>query len=152
MEFQYSFSILEEEVYEMSVRAILMSTPILILSLLAACGDIGTQLPEHPLLYSNEIRGEIERIKGENAVLIPGLVEFDSYPKVLGIDGRNGFILLEDYICWRSCPGVGAIFLIYQDVPDKTKCEEVGGLVVRTPVAMPGVEPDDYFGCIPKTS
>ena len=135
----------------MSVRAILYSTLMSIVVLLAACGEVGSQIPERPLLYGDEILEEMHRIQAANEELIPALIDFNAYPIPLGIDGRNGFTLLEDYICWNSCPGVGALFLIYQDVPSKWKCEDAGGTVINSPVAIPGVEPDYYFGCVPKT-
>ena len=34
----------------------------------------------------------------------------------VGVDFRNGKMLVDKVICWDSCPDVGMVFLLYQNV------------------------------------
>ena len=38
------------------------------------------------------------------------------YSISVGVDFRNGKMLVDKFICWDSCPDVGMVFLLYQNV------------------------------------
>ena len=53
---------------------------------------------------------------------------------------------MEKFICWDSCPYVGMVFLMYQNVESAKACSEA---VVGTPMFAPESIGGDYWGCRP---
>lgn len=68
------------------------------------------------------------------------------YPVIVGVDPRNGRMLVEQFICWDVCPDVGMVFLLYQDVRSAEACAD---LVAGSPLFSPDPIPGQYWGCRP---
>ena len=133
-----------------------LTAPLLLLgaaiALLTACGNVGTSPPPDttpltadperttppPLLSVAEIAAELERIAGVNRTLDRSRVDQSSYPRIVGIDARNGRVLVEQYYCWDICPDIGSVLLAYQGVNNELDCRSVGGRAVFAPTPVPG--------------
>ena len=68
------------------------------------------------------------------------------YSISVGVDFRNGKMLVDKFICWDSCPDVGMVFLLYQNVESSEACN---GSVVGTPLSSPELILAEYWGCRP---
>jgi len=62
------------------------------------------------------------------------------------VDFRNGKMLADKFICWDSCPDVGMVVLLYQNVESSEACN---GSVVGTPLFSPEPILGEYWGCRP---
>ena len=121
----------------------------LLIALALACGnDIGTHLPDTPLMFDSEVTAEFERIDEVNRTLDPEMLDLKKYPKTLGIDARNSKIVVEQYFCWENCPETGAVFLIYEAVESVEDCLAFGGRILNSPVSYDG----EYVACQPRVS
>jgi len=125
--------------------------------LAVACdGEIGTQLPETPLMFDDEINAAFERIDEVNRTTDFSEVNHEKYPVTLGIDARNSKIILEQHYCWGNCPETGAIFLVYEAVNSEDDCQAVEGSVLNSPVLgspasdSPASPFDGYAACQPR--
>ncbi len=123
-------------------------------AVLTACGNVKTSTPSDfgadaaavnlpqttplPLLSAVEITAELERIAGINRTLDRSRVDQSSYPRIVGVDARNGRVLVEQYFCWDICPDIGSVLLAYQDVNNELDCRAVGGQAVFAPTPVPG--------------
>ena len=55
-------------------------------------------------------------------------------------------MLIEKFICWDSCPDVGMVVLVYQNVGSVQDCHEaVVGTLLMSPEPIPGI----FLGCRP---
>jgi len=124
--------------------------------LLTACGNVerltpldsgadvstpGADLPQTkppPLLSVAEIAAELERIVQINRTLDRSRVDQSSYPRIVGVDARNGKVLVEQYFCWDICPDIGSVLLAYQGVNNESDCRAAGGRAVFAPTPVPG--------------
>ena len=55
-------------------------------------------------------------------------------------------MVVDKFICWDSCPDVGMVFLLYQNVESSEACN---GSVVGTPLFSPEPILGKYWGCRP---
>ena len=55
-------------------------------------------------------------------------------------------MLVDKVICWDSCPDVGMVVLLYQNVESSEACN---GSVVGTPLSSPELILAEYWGCRP---
>ena len=119
----------------------------LVIALAVACGnDIGTHLPETPLMFKKEVVAELDRIAEFNRIVDPETIDLEEYPETLGIDARNSKIVLAQYYCWGNCPETGAIFLVYEAVESVEDCLAFGGRILNSPVSESGY----YVACQPR--
>ena len=124
------------------MRAAFILISVLVFTL--ACSSVGTQLAEKPLMFDNQIEEELQRVKKINQTLDVSKIDFEAYPKTVGIDARNAKVVLEQFLCWENCPENGEIYLIYEDVNSKQDCVIAGGRVLVSPLTP---SPGEYVGC-----
>ena len=93
-----------------------LGTATVLLLVLLGCTRLDFSTINDPVMSIQRMQAELERLHEIN--LTVGSEEFDpgDYPISVGIDVRNGKILMEKFICWDDCPNVGKVFLVYQDV------------------------------------
>ena len=89
---------------------------------------------------------ELARLHEINLTVSEGDFDPSVYPISVGVDVRNGKMLIEKFICWDSCPDVGMVFLLYQGVESAEACLDA---VVGTPLISPEPMPGEYWGCRP---
>ena len=65
------------------------------------------------------------------------------YSISVGVDFRNGKMLVDKFICWDSCPDVGMVFLLYQNVESSEACN---GSVAGTPLCSREPILGEYWG------
>ena len=93
------------------------------------------------------VQAEIERISKINRALDTTTVDLSRFPKVIGIDGKSGRVLLEDYFCWDICPRFGFVLLTYEGMETAQECEAAGGKPVYAPTPVPGL----YGACLARS-
>ena len=118
-----------------------------LLSMILACtGPTFRRGIHDPVKSTEEIQAAMERLHQIN--LTVGTSDFDPsvYPVSVGIDARNGKMLIEKFICWDICPDVGMVFLMYQGVDSVEACADS---VVGAPLISPDPIPGEFWGCRP---
>lgn len=98
-----------------------------------------------PVMSTGQIQAELARLHQINLTVGDGEFDPSIYPAFVGIDVRNGKVLLEKFICWDSCPDVGMVFLLYENVGTEEECVNAVGSPLISPDPIPG----DYWGCRP---
>ena len=99
-----------------------------------------------PLMSTEEMQVELERLHEINLTVKDGDFDHGAYPISVGIDPRNGKMLLEKCICWDDCPDVGMVFLLYAGVETEEACVAA---LVGSPLISPEPIPGQYWGCRP---
>ncbi len=92
------------------------------------------------------MQAELERLHAINLTVANGNFDPGVYSISVGVDFRNGKMLVDKFICWDSCPDVGMVFLLYQNVESSEACN---GSVVGTPLFSPEPILGEYWGCRP---
>lgn len=100
----------------------------------------------NPMMNTAAIQAEMERLHAINLTVADGKFDPNVYPISVGVDLRNGRMLIAKFICWDICPDVGMVFLLYQNVGTVEDCAKA---VVGTPLISPPPIPGDYWGCRP---
>ena len=117
-----------------------------LLIILVGCTNPTFNRPgDDPVVTTERMEAELIRIHQINLTVGSGDFDVSEYPKFLGVDGRNGRLLVEKFICWDVCPDVGAVFLLYENVETKFDCESMPG----APLISPEPDPGQYWGCRP---
>lgn len=98
------------------------------------------------MMSTDDMQAEMERLHALNLTVSSGNFDTTPYPMMVGVDSRNGKMLVEKFICWDTCPEVGMVFLLYYDVESAEACVEA---VVGTPLISPPPIPGEYWGCRP---
>ena len=121
-------------------------TALALLVVLLGCTRPDFSTINDPVMSTQEMQIEMERLHQIN--LTVGSEDFDPgvYPVLVGIDIRNGKMLIEKFICWDSCPDQGMVFLLYENVGTEEACVSA---VVGTPLISPDPIPGQYWGCRP---
>ena len=99
-----------------------------------------------PVMTPDVMQAELERLHEINLTVGSGDFDPSVYPVIVGVDSRNGKMLVEQFICWDVCPDVGMVFLLYQDVRSAEACADS---VVGSPLFSPDPIPGQYWGCRP---
>ena len=68
------------------------------------------------------MQAELERLHEINLTVKHGDFNLSLYLISVGVDLRNGKMLVEKFICWDACPDVGMVFLLYGDVETEEAC------------------------------
>ena len=76
----------------------------------------------NPVMTTEDIQAEMERLHRINLTVSSGGFDTSPYPVSVGVDLRNGRMLVEKFICWDTCPEVGMVFLLYQGVRTEEEC------------------------------
>ncbi|MBC8282123.1 MAG: hypothetical protein H8E48_15190 [Chloroflexi bacterium] len=99
-----------------------------------------------PVMDTDSLQAELERLHEINLSVGDDAFDPNVYPISVGVDVRNGQMLVEKFICWDACPDVGMVFLMYANVGTEADCLQViGGSSLISPEPMPGV----FWGCRP---
>lgn len=99
-----------------------------------------------PVMTTSAMQAELERLHEINLTVGDGGFDTSRYPISVGVDARNGKMLVEKFICWDECPDMGMVFLLYQNVESAEAC---AAAVVGTPLFSPEPLPGQYWGCRP---
>ena len=99
-----------------------------------------------PVMTTEGMQIELERLHQINLTVGEGGFDPSVYPVMVGIDTRNGKMLVEKFICWDACPDVGMVFLLYQGVDTEEACVDA---LVGMPLISPNPIPGQYWGCRP---
>ena len=129
-----------------SKKLLLVYVGVALLFLILGCTKPDFRTINDPVMSTGQMQSELERLHEIN--LTVGSDDFDpnDYPVSVGIDIRNGKILVEKFICWDGCPEVGMVFLLYERVDTVQACiDSVFGSPLMSPEPIPG----DYWGCRP---
>ena len=92
------------------------------------------------------MQAELERLHEINLTVGGGDFDPSRYPVSVGVDPRNGKMLVEKFICWDACPDVGMVFLLYAGVDTEEACMDA---LVGSPLISPDPIPGQYWGCRP---
>lgn len=114
--------------------------------ILIGCTQPDFRTFSNPVMTTEAMEAELIRLHALNLTVPNGGVDISRYPMLMGVDSRNGKMLVEKFICWDSCPDVGMVFLMYQNVESAKACAEA---VVGTPMFSPASIGEDYWGCRP---
>ena len=123
-----------------------LGTATVLLRVLLGCTRPDFSTINDTIMSIQRMQAELERLHEINSTV--GSEEFDpgDYPISVGIDVRNGKILMEKFICWDDCPNVGKVFLVYQDVESAQACVDSW---LGSPLFSPDPIPGQYWGCRP---
>ncbi len=99
-----------------------------------------------PVMTTEGMERELARLHEINLSVSRGGFDPSPYPISVGVDARNGKMLVEKFICWDSCPDVGMVFLLYQGIDSKEACADS---IVGTPLISPDPIPGEFWGCRP---
>lgn len=100
----------------------------------------------NPVMTTKLMQAEMERLHQINQNVANGDFDPSDYPVSVGIDVRNGKMLVEKFICWDACPNVGMVFLLYRGVETEAACADA---LVGLPLISPDPIPGQYWGCRP---
>ncbi len=123
---------------------LVVATALLII--LLACSKPDFRTFSDPVMSTADMQAEMERLHVLNLTVSDGNFDTSPYPMMVGVDSRNGKMLVEKFICWDICPDVGMVFLLYYNVESEQACIES---VVGRPLISPPPIPGDYWGCRP---
>ena len=128
------------------MKTLLLGRALALLFILSGCSRPDFSTINDPVMTTERLQAEMERLHLIN--LTVGTDEFDIsvYPVRVGIDVRNGRMLLEKFLCWDDCPNVGMVFLIYENVITVEDCAD---FVLGSPLISPEPIPGQYWGCRP---
>ena len=113
---------------------------------LLACTQPDLRTFSDPVISTDAMQAELERLHSINLTVANGNSDPGGYPVSVGVDSRNGKVVVEKFICRDSCPDVGMVFLLYQNVDSSEACN---GSVVGTPLFSPEPILGEYWGCRP---
>ena len=116
------------------------------LIILLACAQPEYLTFNDPVMSTELMQAELDRLHQINLTVASGDFDHSVYPIAVGVDSRNGKMLVEKFICWDECPDVGMVFLLYQNVPSEEACVDA---LVGTPLFSPEPTPGQYWGCRP---
>ena len=111
-----------------------------------ACTQPDFRTLSDPVMSTDAMQAELERLHAINLIVANGNFDPGVYLISVGVDFRNGKMLVDKVICWDSCPDVGMVFLLYQNVESSEACN---GSVVGTPLFSPELILAEYWGCRP---
>ena len=117
-----------------------------LLLMLVGCTRPDFRTFSNPMMTTDDIQAEMERLHRINLTVSKGGFDTSPYPVSVGVDLRNGRMLVEKFICWDTCPEVGMVFLLYQGVRTEEECVAA---VVGSPLISPEPIPGDFWGCRP---
>jgi hypothetical protein len=127
-----------------SLPSLVVASALLII--LRACTKPDFRTFTNPVMSTSDMQAEMERLHALNLTVPNGDFDTSPYPMKIGVDSRNGKMLVEKFICWDICPEVGMVFLLYHNVESAKACVES---VVGTPLISPPPIAGDYWGCRP---
>ena len=99
-----------------------------------------------PVMTAADMQAELERLHQINLTVKDGDFDHSAYPISVGVDPRNGKMLMEKLIFWYACPDVGMVFLLYGDVETEQACVDA---LVGSPLISPEPIPGEYSECRP---
>jgi hypothetical protein len=118
---------------------------VLLLIVLGCTGPDFRTLSD-PVMDTDGLQAEMERLHEINLTVDDGHFDPNAYPISVGVDVRNGQLLVEKFICWDDCPNVGMVFLMYENIGNEADClRAIGGSPLISPEPMPGI----FWGCRP---
>jgi hypothetical protein len=116
------------------------------LFLLLGCTTPDFRTFSDPVMSTEAMQVELELLHEINLTVKNGDFDHSAYPMSVGVDPRNGKMLVEKFICWDACPDVGMVFLLYGSVETEEDCVAA---VVGSPLISPEPIPGQYWGCRP---
>ena len=117
-----------------------------LLLMLVGCTRPDFRTFSNPVMTTDDIQAEMERLHRINLTVSKGGFDPSPYPVSVGVDLRNGRMLVAKFICWDVCPDVGMVFLLYMNVESEAACSAAS---LGTPLISPEPIPGDYWGCRP---
>ena len=117
-----------------------------LLVLLLGCTAPDFRTFSDPVMTTEAMQAELEQLHEINLTVKDGDFDHSAYPMSVGVDPRNGKMLVEKFICWDACPDVGMVFLLYGSVETEEAC---AAAVVGSPLISPEPMPGQYWGCRP---
>jgi len=117
-----------------------------LLVLLLGCTAPDFRTFSDPVMTTEAMQAELEQLHEINLTVKDGDFDHSRYPISVGVDPRNGKMLVEKFICWDACPDVGMVFLLYGSVETEEDCVAA---VVGSPLISPEPIPGQYWGCRP---
>ena len=124
----------------------LIGAASVLLVILLGCTQPDFRTFSDPVMTTGAMEAELARLHVLNLTVADGGFDHSAYPVSVGVDLRNGRMLVAKFICWDSCPDVGMIFLLYRNVESAEACVST---VVGTPLISPGPSQGEYWGCRP---
>lgn len=116
------------------------------LFLLLGCTTPDFRIFSDPAMSTEVMQVELELLHEINLAVKDGDFDHSAYPMSVGVDPRNGKMLVEKFICWDACPDVGMVFLLYGSVETEEAC---AATMVGSPLISPEPIPGQYWGCRP---
>ena len=116
------------------------------MTVLLACTTPDFRTFSDPVMTTAGMQAELERLHQINLTVEEGDFDFSRYPISVGVDPRNGKMLVEKFICWDACPDVGMVFLLYESVETEQACVDT---LMGSPLVSPDPIPGQYWGCRP---
>ena len=89
---------------------------------LLGCAKPDFRTFSEPVMSTTLMQAELERLHRINLTVGSGDFDPSVYPVSVGVDARNGKMLVEKFICWDDCPDVGMVFLLYERVDTVQAC------------------------------
>jgi len=128
----------------------LKKSPVLFLGVAFLLILLGCTTPDFstindPIMTPDQMQTELLRLNEINLTVGNGKFDPNEYPISVGIDLRNGKVLVEKFICWDICPEVGAVFLLYMGVGTELECDAALGVPLYSREPIPG----RFWGCRP---
>jgi hypothetical protein len=128
------------------LRLLFPGITLALLVILFGCSRPDFRTFSNPVMTTDDMQTEMERLHEINLTVASGDFDPSIYPVIVGIDSRNGKMLVEKFICWDVCPEVGMVFLLYLGVDSMEACADmVAGASLFSPEAIP----TEYWGCRP---
>ena len=124
----------------------LLGAAVVLLIILLGCTTPDFRTFSNPVMTTDLMQAELARLHEINLTVSSGDFDPSVYPVSVGVDARNGKMLIEKFICWDACPEVGMVFLLYQNVDTVEACEAA---VVGSPLISPEPIPGQFWGCRP---
>ena len=124
----------------------LLGAAVVLLIILLGCTTPDFRTFSNPVMTTELMQAELARLHEINLTVSSGDFDPNVYPVSVGVDARNGKMLIEKFICWDACPDVGMVFLLYQNVDTVEACTAA---VVGSPLISPEPIPGQFWGCRP---
>ena len=124
----------------------LLGVAVVLLIILLGCTTPDFRTFSNPVMTTDLMQAELARLHEINLTVSSGDFDPSVYPVSVGVDARNGKMLIEKFICWDACPDVGMVFLLYQNVDTVEACTAA---VVGSPLISPEPIPGQFWGCRP---
>ena len=119
---------------------------LVLIMIILGCTKPDFRTFSNPMMTTGDMEVELARLHEINLTADSGNFDTSIYPLYVGVDARNGRMLVEKFICWDKCPDVGMVFLLYQNVETPEACVQA---VVGTPLFSPAPISGRYWGCRP---